>query len=68
VDIGFTARGRTRTDDSDSVDAAIGVGDKQKALLSRHPDCDEPTLALRVVGIIERFGERIQVNGLSLTE
>jgi hypothetical protein len=68
VGIGFTARGQTRTDDSDPVDTAIGVGDKQKALLTRHPDRDEPTLALRVVGIIERFGEWIQVNGLSLIE
>jgi hypothetical protein len=66
--MGFTARRCTRTDDSDSVDAAVGVGDKEEALLSRHPDRDEPTLALRVVRIIKRFGERIQVNGLGLSE
>jgi hypothetical protein len=47
---------------------AIGVGDKQKALLTRHPDCDEPALALRVVGILERFGEWTQTNGLGLIE
>jgi hypothetical protein len=68
VGIGFTARGGTRTDDSDQVDTAIGAGNKQEALLSRHPDRDEPTLALRVIGIPEHVGEWIQANGLSFIE
>jgi hypothetical protein len=51
VGIGFTARGGTRTDDSDPVCIGISVSDKQEALLSRHPERDEPALMLRVVRV-----------------
>jgi hypothetical protein len=68
VGIDFTARRWTRTDDSHPVYAAVGVSDKQQTRLSRHPNRDEPVLVLRVIRIIERLSEWIQVNGLGLIE
>jgi hypothetical protein len=68
VGIGFTARCETRTNDTNTVHATIRVSDKLQTLLSRHPDRDEPAFVYRVIWIIERFGERIQEDGLRFVE
>jgi hypothetical protein len=66
--MGFTARCWTRTNDSNTVYAAIRVSDEQQMLLRRHPNRDEPMLVYRVIRIIEGFSERLQENRLRLIE
>jgi hypothetical protein len=68
VGIGFTTCSGTCTDNSDPIDADVGVSDEQEVLLSRHSDRDEPALTFRMVRIIERLSERVQVDGLGLIE
>jgi hypothetical protein len=60
VGIGFTARGKARANYTDAVYAMVRVSDKEKPLLRRCANRNEPTLVSRVIRIIERFSEGIQ--------